>query len=340
MKLKLAVSLLAGAACLLAAATAGARAEGLVDPSRAGYLEAFKGKKVAFVPIAMGFDLAQAWSSQLAKQAEELGYSYVVRDPNWSTEAGAQALTQLIAEKPDLIVVHSPDIQSYARLLKQAETAGIYTLQINIKSAYVSEGYVGSDYNGLGELAANLIVKQCGQGSGKSGKVSIVQGVLTGGASVYQIEGIERVFKQHPEINVVSNQAADWDASKAKAITQTVLQQNPDLCGIIGFWDGMDTGIGAAVREAGKTGQVYVVTSGGGATSACENIANGNFNALISYNAMGQGRDLNTLIKTLFEAKPKPGTVKIIDYSPLTVLTKDTLNPDSCWALPTTSASK
>src|SRR5215469_1184004 len=249
MKLKLAVSLLAGAACLLAAATAGARAEGLVDPSRAGYLEAFKGKKVAFVPIAMGFDLAQAWSSQLAKQAEELGYSYVVRDPNWSTEAGAQALTQLIAEKPDLIVVHSPDIQSYARLLKQAEAAGIYTLQVNMKSAYVSEGYVGSDYNGLGELAANLIVKQCGAGSGKSGNVSIVQGVLTGGASVYQIEGVERVFKQHPEIKVVSNQAADWDASKAKAITQTVLQQNPDLCGIIGFWDGMDTGIGAAVRE-------------------------------------------------------------------------------------------
>jgi ribose transport system substrate-binding protein len=340
MKSKLVVSVLAGVSCLLSATTVGVRADGLVDPSRAGYLETFKGKKVAFVPIAMGFDLAQAWSSQLAKQAEELGYSYAVRDPNWSTEAGAQALTQLIAEKPDLIVVHSPDIQSYARLLKQAEAAGIYTLQVNMKSAYVSEGYVGSDYNGLGELAANLIVKQCGQGSGKSGKVSIVQGVLTGGASVYQIEGVERVFKQHPEIKVVSNQAADWDASKAKAITQTVLQQNPDLCGIIGFWDGMDIGAGAAVKEAGKTGEVYVVTSGGGSTSACENVNNGTFSALISYNAMAQGRDLNTLIKALFETKPKPGTVKVIDYSPLTVLTKDTVKPDSCWALPTTTASK
>jgi ribose transport system substrate-binding protein len=340
MKSKLVVSALAGVSCLLAATNLGVRADGLVDPSRAGYLETFKGKKVAFVPIAMGFDLAQAWSSQLAKQAEELGYSYAVRDPNWSTEAGAQALTQLIAEKPDLIVVHSPDIQSYARLLKQAEAAGIYTLQVNMKSAYVSEGYVGSDYNGLGELAANLIVKQCGQGSGKSGKVSIVQGVLTGGASVYQIEGVERVFKQHPEIKVVSNQAADWDASKAKAITQTVLQQNPDLCGIIGFWDGMDIGAGAAVKEAGKTGEVYVVTSGGGSTSACENVNNGTFSALISYNAMAQGRDLNTLIKALFETKPKPGTVKVIDYSPLTVLTKDTVKPDSCWALPTTTASK
>ncbi len=339
MKSKLIVGILAGASCLLAA-TVGARADGLVDPSRAGYLDTFKGKKVAFVPIAMGFDLAQAWSSQLAKQAEDLGYSYVVRDPNWSTEAGAQALTQLIAEKPDLIVVHSPDIQSYARLLKQAEAAGIYTLQVNMKSAYVSEGYVGSDYNGLGELAANLIVKQCGAGSGKSGKVSIVQGVLTGGASVYQIEGIERVLKQHPEIKVVSNQAADWDASKAKSITQTVLQQNPDLCGIIGFWDGMDVGVGAAVKEAGKTGEVYVVTSGGGSTSACENVNNGTFSALISYNAMAQGRDLNTLIKALFETKPKPGTMKVIDYSPLTVLTKDSVKPDSCWALPTTTASK
>jgi ribose transport system substrate-binding protein len=340
MKSKLVVSVLAGASCLLAAATVGVRADGLVDPSRAGYLDTFKGKKVAFVPIAMGFDLAQAWSSQLAKQAEELGYSYVVRDPNWSTEAGAQALTQLIAEKPDLIVVHSPDIQSYARLLKQAEAAGIYTLQVNMKSAYVSEGYVGSDYNGLGELAANLIVKQCGAGSGKSGKVSIVQGVLTGGASVYQIEGVERVFKQHPEIKVVSNQAADWDASKAKAITQTVVQQNPDLCGVIGFWDGMDIGVGAAVKEAGKTGDVYIVTSGGGSTSACENVNNGTFSALISYNAMAQGRDLNTLIKALFETKPKPGTMKVIDYSPLTVLTKDSVKPDSCWALPTTTASK
>jgi ribose transport system substrate-binding protein len=339
MKSKLLVSILAGASCLFAA-TVGTHADGLVDPSRAGYLETFKGKKVAFVPIAMGFDLAQAWSSQLAKQAEDLGYTYVVRDPNWSTEAGAQALTQLIAEKPDLIVVHSPDIQSYARLLKQAEAAGIYTLQVNMKSAYVSEGYVGSDYNGLGELAANLIVKQCGQGSGKSGKVSIVQGVLTGGASVYQIEGIERILKQHPEIKVVSNQAADWDASKAKSITQTVLQQNPDLCGIIGFWDGMDVGVGAAVKEAGKTGEVYVVTSGGGSTSACDNVNNGTFSALISYNAMAQGRDLNTLIKALFETKPKPGTMKVIDYSPLTVLTKDSVKPDSCWALPTATASK
>jgi ribose transport system substrate-binding protein len=333
--MKLRVALAAFAALNIASVVVSttAMADGLVDPSREAYLEAFKGKKVAFVPISMGFDLAQAWSTQLEQQAKDLGYEYIVRDPNWSTDAGAQAMTQLIAEKPDVIVVHSPDIQSYARLLKQAEAAGIYTLQVNMKSAYISEGYVGTDYNGMGEQAANLIVKQCGKDSGKSGKISIVQGVLTGGASVYQIEGIERVLKDHPEIQVVSNQAADWDASKAKAITQTVLQQHPDLCGVIGFWDGQDIGVGAAVREAGKTDQVYVVTSGGGSTSACENVQNGTFSALFDYNAWQQGRDLNGMIKALFQTKPAPGTMKVINYSPLTVLTKDTVRPDSCWSL-------
>ena len=67
------------------------------------------------------------------------------------------------------------------------------------------------------------------------------------------------MLAKHPEIKVVSNQAADWDASKAKAITQTVLKQNPDLCGIVGFWDGMDIGTAAAIKEAGLTGKVFLL---------------------------------------------------------------------------------
>ncbi len=334
MKFGLVVTMVAGVVALSAALPCSAHADGLVDPSREAYLNAFKGRKVAFIPMSMGIDITQAWSGQMEQQAKDLGYEYIVRDANWSTDSGAQALTQLITEKPDVIVVHNPDIQSYARLLKQAESQGIYVLQVNMKSAYVTDGYVGADYNGLGELAANLVVKQCGTGSGKSGKVSIVQGVLTGGASVYQWEGVSKVLAAHPEIKIVSNQAADWDASKAKAITQTVLQQNPDLCAVIGFWDGMDTGIGAAVREAGKTGDVYVVTSGGGAQIACDNVANGTFSVNIDYDAMGQGRDLNAMIKTLFQAKPKAGEMKIVNYSPVKLLTKDTLQPGSCWSAP------
>jgi ABC-type sugar transport system substrate-binding protein len=337
MELRCVRTLLAGIGILATTVvpmTTSAHADGLVDPAREGYLRAFKDKKVAYVPISMGFDVAKAWNLQMEKQAKELGYQYIVRDPNWSTDAGAQAITQLIAEKPDIIVVQSPDIQSYARLLGQANKEGIYVLQVNMESSYVTEAYVGHDFNGLGELSAALVVKKCGKDSGKSGKVAIVQGVLTGGASIYEIEGIQRVFSKHPDIQVVSNQAADWDASKAKAITLTVLQQHPDLCAVIGFWDGMDKGVGAAIREAGKTDKVFVVTSGGGEQTACDNIMNGTFTAYFNMEAMGQGRDLNTMIKVLFQTRPKPGTTKVQLYSPVTVLTKDTIKSDSCWTFP------
>jgi ABC-type sugar transport system substrate-binding protein len=323
-------------ACTLLATTVihapAARSEGIDDPNRAPYLDAFKGRTVAFLPLSMGFDLTEGWGAMMKHQAETMGYKFEVRDPNWNTDAGAQALTQLIAEKPDVIVVHNPDVQSYARLLKRAQEAGIGIVQVNMKSATATQFYVGADWIGLGELAANETVKACGTGSGKSGKVAIIQGALTAAASIYQIKGVENVLSQHPEIKVVSNQAADWDASKARAVAQTVLQQNPDLCGIIGFWDGMDTGTGAAIREAGKTGQVFLITSGGGAQSACDNLANGTFSADISYDVPGQGRDINTAIRTIMEAKKDTAAMHVMLYTPLRVLTKAAAaKPGACW---------
>ena len=87
---------------------------------------------------------------------------------------------------------------------------------------------------------------------------------MSAAASAYTLKGVENILAKNPDIKVVSSQAADWDAAKAKAITQTVLKQNPDLCGIVGFWDGMDIGTAAAVKEAGLTGKVFIATSGGG----------------------------------------------------------------------------
>ncbi len=292
-----------------------------------------KGKTVAFLPVALGFDLTEGWSAILKGQADKLGYKYEVRNPNFSSDAGAQALSQLITEKPDVLVVHNPDVQVYSRLIKKAQDAGIYVIQINMKSTAPSDYFVGADYVQLGTMAADLMVKKCGAGTGKSGKIALVEGVLTAAASVYQKQGIDPVLKAHPEIKVVSDQAADWDSSKARAIMQTVMQQNPDLCGVIGFWDTMDVGTGSAIREAGKTGDVFLVTSGGGSDTACTNIENGTFGAELSYDVPKQGADMNADIRTLLQNKPKPGAERITQITPIQVLSKETMKPGACWDL-------
>ncbi len=319
-------------AVLGAATLTAAHAQTAKDAPQPGS-EQFKGKTVAFVPVSLGFDLTEGWSAILKQQSKQLGYNYVVRNPNFSSDAGAQAISQLITEKPDILIIHNPDVQVYARLMKKAQDAGIYVIQINMKSTFATDYFVGADYVSLGEKAADIMVQKCGAGASKSGKIAIVQGVLTAAASVFQMTGINNVLGKHPEIKVVSNQAADWDSSKARAVTQTIMQQNPDLCGVIGFWDTMDVGTGSAIREAGKADQVYLVTSGGGSDTACNNVANGTFGAELSYDVPRQGQDMNTDIRALLQNKPKPGAQKITQITPIQVLSKETIGPDTCWKL-------
>ncbi len=319
----------AAAATLYAA---GALAQGIDDATRAPYYSSFEGKRVAYVPVAMGFDLTEGWAAGLREALEPLGVTFDIRDPNWSTDAGAQALTSLITEKPDVIVVHNPDVQSYARLLKKAEEAGIYVVQVNMRSSYSTDVFVGADYVGMGEQIGNRLVEICSPANGKSGKVAITQGVLTAAASVYQMQGITNVLSQHPEIQLVSNQAADWDATKAKNIAATVIQQHPDLCAITGFWDVMDVGTAAAIKESGK--DVYLLTQGGGNQSACDGLNNGTYSEVVVYFVPGQARDMATMISTLLQVKQPPGTTRTTLFTPLTFLTKANMTPASCWTLP------
>jgi ribose transport system substrate-binding protein len=326
---------LAIAACvaLIGVGAAQAQDKGLENPRSTGFHKTLAGKKVVFLPLSMGFDLTEGWAAQMRKQAARLNYSFEIRDPAWSTDAGARALSSLITEKPDLIVLHNPDIQSYARLINQAQTAGIKIVQINLESNSTSDSYVGADWTEIGEQAATAIVKKCGAGAGVSRKIAIDTGVPTAASDVFQLDGIYKVFKQHPEIQVVSQQATEYNAEKARSIMDTVLQQNPDLCGAIGIWDNQDTGTASAIKQAGKSDQVYLVTSGGGNRVGCENVEKGLFNLYISYNVPLQGDILNAEIARLLMSDSPAGKVKTLYFNPLTQITKENVNPRNCWTL-------
>jgi len=308
------------------------RAQGLEEPFREPYLKALQGKVVAYLPVAMSFDLAQGWLAGIKRELEPLGVKIVVRDPNWSTNAGAQALTNLISEKPDVIIAHNPDVQTYAKLLQKAESSGIDVVQINMRSSYPTTVFVGADWIEIGRKATTAVVDFC---KGKSNKIAIIQGQLSAAASAYTLKGVEDELAKHSEIKVVSSQAADWDASKAKGITQTVLKQNPDLCGIVGFWDGMDIGTAAAIKEAGLTGKVFLATSGGGEQKgACDQVKNGSFDLDLSYDVPTQASNMAAMIKWLLVSGLKPGSAKASIYTTLIPITKDNAAAEgTCWSL-------
>ena len=313
---------------LLSLAGGYAVAAGIDDPRRSDYFKGFEGKTIAFVPVTMGIDLTEGWAAVMRQQADRLHMKLEIRDPHFSADAGAQAITSLISEKPDVLVVHNPDVNSYARLLKRAEEAGIHVIQINMRSNYNSDVYVGADWIGIGEAEANAVIEKCGAGT--SQKVAILQGQPTSGSDSGMMKGADNVFSKHPEIKVVANLAGEWDATKAQSIISTVIQQNPDLCGVVGFWDVMDLGAAAAIKESGKP--IVLVTSGGGEQMACDNVDKGVFYKEIAYQVMNQGRDINDMIATVLETGLPAGKLKAVIYSPQLIISKESLHPGLCWS--------
>ncbi len=324
------------AALTALACTGSAHAQQSIDdPARAGYYETMKDRKVVFVPVFMGLDLTEGWSKMMAKQAEALGYDYEVRNSNFNTAAGAQTITSLISEKPDVIVVQNPDVQSYARLLKRAEDEGIDVIQLNMKTNTLTTGFVGADVVGIGELQAEAVVEKCANAETK-GKVLILAGPPTSPFSAYMLKGYENILDTNEGIEVVGIQSTGgYESAKAKSITQVVLQQHPDLCGVLGVWDNTDIGTAAAIAEAGKGDQVFVSTSGGGGELSCRGIREGMWQHYVSYDVPGQSRDLNALISAALQNEDDAGQSKTILYTPLVEYTAENVDQQACWTLDT-----
>lgn len=326
-------ALAAGAmAGVLAAAPAMAQQSGYTDGMREQYRDALQGKKVGIVPIAMSFDIAQAYVAGLQAQADKIGYELVVRDPNWSVEQGVQAVQQLIAEKVDVIVAHPLDAQAMNRLVKKAQDEGIYWLWANIKGGPSGDVFVGADHYQVGRTKVEIAAQYCADREVK--KIAMVAGPSNNQAILASAAGIKDRLLDHPELQLVAEQSAEADANKAKSISDTVLKQHPDLCAIIGQWDGEDIGIPPAVADAGLKGKVAVITSGGGShETACAKVEDGSYHAYISHDIGAQVVALNTAIVQLLQTRPPAGEKPFAAYVNMRVITPDTVAQTHCWSV-------
>lgn len=292
---------------------------------------ALQGKTIAWVPQAMGLPLTEIWTRVMREEAQARGIKFELRDPNWNATAGLQAVSSLIGERPALMVIHNPNVQIYAAELRRAEEAGIPVVQVNMVSNYKTAAYVGPEWHQVGRMLGEEIIRQCGAGTGTSGKVSIIQGELTSGVSIEQMEGLSAALAADQAIQVVSTQAANWDATKAHDITATVLQQHPDLCATVGFWSTMTAGVHEAIKAAGKLEQVKVYASGGEGKVDCQHVDSGQITKVLSYNSPDQAKAVIQVASVLLQSGAPPQAFRIANYSTLHWMEKGRYDPALCY---------
>ncbi len=161
------------------------------------------------------------------------------------------------ATKPDGIVVAPVDSQAMFIPLQQASQGGAEIALVDT-TLDDDEFAVSSIRSGshAGGVQAAAIVNELSGGRGKALQISIKPGLSTLDAGK---AGFEEGIARYDGIEYLGTEYANNDQVRVASIVSAMLQKEPDLNAIF-LPSGADAeGVGAALRRAGKVGEVQVV---------------------------------------------------------------------------------
>ncbi len=201
----------------------------------------------------------------------------------------------LIASKGDNMILfvdpnNAPNITSIAEL---CEEAGVYWVSawntpegINPMSYKYWVAHQACDGVQQGyDLAVNIFDRFEEPGKGK---ILVLEGMLANMANVERMEGLNKALEEYPDIEVLDDQAGDWDTKKALSITETWLAKYDDIDGIWCASDDMALGVVQALKAKGLDKQV-LVTGNDGTTDAVNAVESGEITVTIANNGWLQG---------------------------------------------------
>ena len=120
------------------------------------------------------------------------------------------------------------------------------------------------------------------------GKIVALQGALVSQAAIDRFQGLQRALKEFPGVQLLDQQTAEWDRTKAVQTVENWLVAYPSQ--IDGVWaanDSMALGAVEALRSAGLAGKVKVVGCDGD-SEAVEAIIKGEMTADVTPDPMWQ----------------------------------------------------
>jgi ribose transport system substrate-binding protein len=115
--------------------------------------------------------------------------------------------------------------------------------------------HMSADDVAMGKQVGEALV----QSMNGQGKMVAILGLLGNTASQGRLRGLKQVLADHPGVELVQQDNADWKRTKAQSVAESMLASHPDLKGIWAADDGMALGALDAVKAKGQAHKIGVV---------------------------------------------------------------------------------
>tara|TARA_R110000868_G_scaffold83515_3_gene235682 strand:+ start:28207 stop:29217 length:1011 start_codon:yes stop_codon:yes gene_type:complete len=213
-------------------------------------------KKVAVVISTLNNPWFVVLGESAAERARELGYEVTIFDSQNNTSKEAEHFENLIAAGYSAVLFNPTDSEGSVSNVKRAKQAGVsvFCMDREVNSLDVATSQIISDsFSGCVELG-EYFVRQLN----KKGKYVELLGLVGDNNTWNRSKGFHSVVDLFPELEMVSQQSADFDRSKAMEVLESIMQSNPDINAVFCGNDAMAMGAYQALVAAGKEKEVMI----------------------------------------------------------------------------------
>ncbi|MEZ6132566.1 MAG: sugar ABC transporter substrate-binding protein [Planctomycetaceae bacterium] len=168
---------------------------------------------------------------------------------------------EMVSAGVDAIVIAPADSKALVPALRRARAEGVVVVNIDnrldadvLKQEDISIPFVGPDNKAGAHTVAEFLATKLAKGD----QVAVLEGIRTSFNGTQRREGFEQAM-QAAGLTIVDSQSADWEMSQASTIASSMLTEHPQIKAILAANDSMALGAIAAVKGAGRSGDVLVI---------------------------------------------------------------------------------
>ncbi|WP_280546806.1 sugar ABC transporter substrate-binding protein [Halomonas sp. 11-S5] len=255
-------------------------------------------------------------------EAEAQGYDIQFLDAQGDIGRQLSQTQSLAAQGVDAIIINPVDTAATGMMTDVAVGNDIPLVYVNRQPEgsdldHDNVVFVGSDQKVSGEMQMEALAEKLGG----EGKVAIMLGELSSGATHQRTNGVKEVAAEYPGIEIVAEQPADYQRTKAIDLMTNWVVGGQQIDAIAANNDEMAIGALNAMRQLGISPQDILVGGIDATRDALESMQNGELAVTVFQDPIGQGGGAVKSAIDLAEGKE----VENITLVPFKLVTPETL---------------
>jgi ABC-type sugar transport system substrate-binding protein len=221
-------------------------------------------KKIAFVMGAESDPLFQAIKvgAEAAAMANNIDLIWQGDPSEYSPATQIPVVDQVLAQKPDALVLIPTDPTALQASVAKAKAAGIPVINVDTRVNDLTDvlSFITGDNADGGAKAADALAKAIKYTKGKTDQVVVGLTSATATTNVARLDGFSKqIAKKYPGIKIVDKAYSQSQPAKANTNVSNWLTKYPKLAGIFAIDGTNAAGAAAAIQAKGLKGKVALV---------------------------------------------------------------------------------